>query len=87
MKTLLEQLEHHHLFRRIVILMLIGMCWHALIMSFDLAEKVSDSIKSGIELAAVLGSIQAILTLVLGKGLSLYNKSRLDQKERREADK
>jgi len=83
MRTILEQLEYHHLFRRVIILMLLAMCWHTLVMGFDLATQAKDAIESGNQLAAVLGAMQAILALVLAKALSLYDKSRREQKERK----
>lgn len=62
--------EFHDVFRRFVILVLMAMSWYSLHRCFDLIEDNSQVIVDGYQWGAVLGALQAILALVLGKAMA-----------------
>lgn len=73
--------EKYHLFRRLILVFLCVMYAYVTIESFSFARFGINNNVSATDIVIVIGSLQTLMTVVLGYSFKLYSTSR-DQNEK-----
>lgn len=76
MNWLGKQLEEHHLFRRMVIVFFLFMYMEVTRESFSYAYFAAERGMSAGDTVLVLGSLQTLMTLLMGYAFKIYSTSR-----------
>ncbi len=71
MPAIFEKLNHHQIFRKLVIVYFLFMYWLVNQQSFDLIYYAIDKGLSAGDIVLIAGSPQALMTLVLGYAIKL----------------
>ena len=71
-----EQFEKYHLFRRLILVFLCVMYAYVTIESFSFARFGISNNVSATDIVIVIGSLQTLMTVVLGYSFRLYSQSR-----------
>ncbi|MBY0474224.1 MAG: hypothetical protein K2Q13_04070 [Nitrosomonas sp.] len=72
-----RQLEEHHLFRRLVIVFFLFVYLEVTRESFSYAYFAAELGISATDTVLVLGSLQTLMTLLMGYAFKIYSNSRL----------
>lgn len=76
---LLNQFEKYHLFRRLMLVYLLGLYAYVTIESFNFAYYGVDNKVSAGDIVMVIGSLQALMTTMMGYAFKVYSNSRDNQ--------
>lgn len=76
---ILQQFEKYHLFRRLIIVYLLGLYAYVTIESFSMAYYCIDSKLSATDTVMIITALQALMTTLLGYVYKQYSNSRDDQ--------
>lgn len=76
MRSIADQLENHHLFRRLVISFFLFMYLEVTRESFRYAYFAADKGMSASDIVLILGALQTLMTLLMGYAFKIYSNSR-----------
>lgn len=85
MYRLLEAFEHHNLFRRIVLIVMLVQTWAVTLLTYSYVMYATDRSVPGDQIALVAGALQFVVVTAFGYCMHLYDKQRKLDKQR-EAD-
>lgn len=73
---ILTQFEKYHLFRRLVIVYLLILYSYVTIESFNVAYHCIDKSVSASDIAIIIASLTALMTLLISSAFKMYSNSR-----------